>query len=217
MAEEYEFTSEDPLRRPRPLRPADEDQEDEGSARRPSSRRYDHEDEDFSDRAPLRRRPTKSGTVTAIGILAICMGALNLLGNGCGLVFVALKEPLTDFMRQAAKNNPGAQNPQFQDLLDSLDRMPIFWLGIMLGLSMLISVMMIFSGIGTLHRKDSSRRVLIMLAVANAALSVLGLVGNVIYMGTEQLSGIIGLIFPLLFAGFTLAVLRNPANLREFE
>jgi hypothetical protein len=216
MADQYEFTSDDPLRRPRPTGPDDEREEEGRRTPRRSPRRYDEEDDD-PDHAFVRRKPSKSGTVTAIGIVAICLGVFGLLGNACGLGFVALKEPFTDLMRKAAKNNPGAQNADFQDLINNLDRMPIIWLGVTFGLNLLISAMLILSGVGTLHRKDSSRKILIVSAVANAALGIVGVIGNVIFMGMEQVSGVVGLIIPFVFAGFALSVLMSRDTLREFE
>jgi hypothetical protein len=195
------------------------DEIEEGSPRRgwqPPAGGYD--DDEPGDRSAGGvgvGKPNRSGMVTAVGIAAIILGSLAIMGGVCGALVPAIMPALMDFAAKANPNDPNLAKAQEQ-----LNKIPVWYqvgrpiLNLVWGLGLVIG------GIGTLKRSNGGR-VLTLILAALGLLELLATLGTGLAMGFIEPSGLplncVNVVFTGGFAVFSFAALLSPKNAAEFR
>jgi hypothetical protein len=189
--------------------------------RRPAFSNEDEPDEPGDDRLQLGKR-SRSGAVTAVGIIGIILGCFALLSAVCTSVTPAVMPALMDM---AAKANPN--DPKIAQAKEAMARVPTWYVmgsaafGLLLGLGLLIA------GVGVLKRVAFARPVMLILAGLGVVSFLLSLVGTFSFGTmdttdpTSVAGGVCGLgcsaFGNLGFAVMAFVVLLNARNAAEFR
>ncbi len=184
------------------------------------------EDEDYRDAEPPDHEPidkrSRSGAVTAVGIIAIVFGCFALLGAICTAGTPTFSRSMLDL---AAKANPNDPNVAKQKQI--IDSVPAWYFILMGGIEFLRGVGLIVGGVGVLKRVNAGRWLIMVLACIGVLLVIVGTLGN-FALGTMNFDdpaslagGVCGLAFSGLlnvgFAAMALFVLLNAKNAAEFR
>lgn len=192
------------------------DEIDEGGPRRgwqPPAGGYDDESNEPRDRDV--GKPNRSGTVTAVAIIAIILGSLSIIGGACGALVPLIIPSLMDF---AAKANPN--DPNLPKLQEQLDKIPVWFQVGRSVLNLVWGLGLVIGGIGILKRSNGARILALILAVLGLV-ELLAALGTGLGMGFIQPSDLtlscVYVVFISGFAVFSFVVLLKPKNAAEFR
>jgi hypothetical protein len=177
---------------------------------------YDNEPDESRDRDDGARisKPNRSGGVTAVGIVAIILGSLVLLGAVCIGAMSAMIPALQEILK-ANQNDPNVAKAA-QDL----NKIPIWYLVASAVVELIRGLGLVIGGIAVLKRINAGRMLTLGMAVYGV-LVAFGSLGVGLAMGIIEPSGIassaVGLIFTCGFAVFAFVVLLSPKNAAEFR
>ena len=183
------------------------------------------DDDRDADEQDIRRtidRPRRSGAVTAVGILAICLGAFVLLGSICTAFTPTFTKSMVDL---AEKVNPN--DPNLPKLKQSLEDLPIWYFIVMAVVEFFRAIGLIAGGVGVLRRSNIGRLLVLGLATLGIILVFIGVAAG-FAMNTIKLDdpgslagGICGFAFSVIlnvgFAILAFLVLLNKKNVAEFR
>jgi len=206
--------------------PPSQPRQDEFGAGLPPARprMSDAGDDELGDDRDVRRpeKRGRSGAVTAVGIIAIVLGCLVLLGAICTAVTPMVSKQMLDF---AAKANPNDPNVAKQRQM--LDALPQWYFILMGGIEFLRAVGLVGGGLGVVKRVNAARWLVIALACIGVILLIVGSIAS-FAMGAVNVDdpasmagGVCGLVFSAIlnlgFAAMALFVLLSAKNAAEFR
>ncbi len=181
----------------------DEFQED---APRPRWRDDNDELDEPRDRGDRVRidKPNRSGAVTAVGIVAIILGSLSLIGGGC-IACVAAGLP---FLQEIANQNKN--DPNMAKAAQDLGRIPTWFVFAEAAAATIRGAGLLVGGILVLRRSNIGRMLTLGITVFGL-FAVCADIGGSLALGFLDRSGmagsVIGVLFTVGFAVFAFAVL----------
>ncbi len=154
------------------------------------------------------------GLAKAFAIIAICLGALNIMGGVCGTIALGAMTAVftSPQIQQALEKDDSANARQFRRQMQQMQRsMPLY---IAQGLaSFAVSVGLLTGGIGSLKQREWARKTLVVSCVLYLLLMIVGWIAS-IYMAfgqndftpEEKTGAIVGVVlggvFGIIFAAF---------------
>ena len=206
----------------------------EGDDRADDDRDDDRRMKELREERERTKPKTRSGAVTAVGILALVFGSLLLICGGCGALCGAgiaggsgaFTGFMNDFMKQAAQQDPNLKkDPKFQQMQKDLKQLdekmgPTGWFALAEGgVDLLCGGLLLFGGVGVLRRVNLCRFIvpvvpLFSIVTHIATMAIKAIMGPFTW---QEIGGggfwiVINLVF-MAFAGF---ILLTPKYAKEF-
>jgi hypothetical protein len=171
--------------------------------------RDDSDEPDDRGRSVRIDKPGRSGAVTAVGIVAIILGCLSLIGGGCiGCIGAGLP-----FLQEFANQNKN--DPNMAKAAQDLSRIPAWFVIAEAVVAAIRGVGLLVGGILVLRRSNAGRMLTLGMAVFGLV-AVCADVGGGLALGILEPSGMvgsaIGTLFTIGFAVFAFIVLLKNGN-----
>jgi hypothetical protein len=167
-------------------------------------------------------KKNRSGTVLAVGIIAIILGCFVFLGSVCTSVLPVFMPAMVDF---AAKQNPN--NPGLAQARAEMAKIPTWYLLSIAAVEFLRAMGLIIGGVGVIRQSNIARVLTLIVAALGVLMFLIGVGGNFAFGSMDagnpaNMAGVFcgmgcNAVMNLGFAVFAFVVLLTPRNVAEFR